>query len=121
MTLIVQSLLNLLLPSHARWIVPLLSVLLMLVFDLVRELEGREDLSGAERRALVMKRVAEAIDECDTMPAGWAELSEARRDAIVRGLLELALLANRAADADDTALGGLSRRIASRRKGGPDA
>ena len=121
MTVIVQSLLNLLLPAHARWIAPLLSVLLMLVFDLVRELEGRDDLDGAERRALVMQRVATAIDEIDTMPAGWALLGEARRDAIIRGLLELALLANRAADADDTALGRLSQRIASRRKGGPDA
>lgn len=121
MTLIVKTLLNALLPSHARWIAPLLATLLMLVFDLVRELEGREDLSGAERRALVLQRVARAVDDVDSMPAGWAELSEARRDTIVRGLLELALLANRAADDDDTALGRLAQRVAAGRKGGPDA
>jgi hypothetical protein len=121
MTIIVRTLFNALLPLHARWIAPLVATLLVLIFDLVRDLEGRTDLNGAERRALVMQRVASALDELDTMPAGWAKLSEARRDAIIRGLLELALMANRAADDDDTVIGKLADKVNANRKGGPDA
>lgn len=121
MTIIVRTLFNALLPVHARWIAPLVATLLVLIFDLVRDLEGRTDLSGAERRELVMKRVAAAVDDVDNVPAGWKHLSEKRRDAIIRGLLELALLANRASEDDETVIGKLADRVAANRTGGSDA
>jgi hypothetical protein len=93
---------NLILPRHAAWVVPLVAQLFALIFELVREHEDLTHMPGPQRREFVLREVAEAIDGLDEVPAGWAALSEAQRDAIIRGILELALLTVRSQDDDGT-------------------
>ncbi len=89
---------NLILPRHAAWVVPLVAQLFALIFELVREHEDLTHMPGPQRREFVLREVAEAIDGLDEVPAGWAALSEVQRDAIIRGILELALLTVRSQD-----------------------
>lgn len=89
---------NLILPRHAAWVVPLVAQLFALIFELVREHEDLTHMPGPQRREFVLREVAEAFDGLDEVPAGWAKLSEVQRDAIIRGILEIALLTVRSQD-----------------------
>lgn len=82
-------------PAAPAWLPKMIATALPASIEIVAALESRLDLSGSQRFALATEGVGELLDEAlDEVPE-WRELSEARRDRILAGLVELALFSER--------------------------
>lgn len=84
-----------------RWVAPegvaIIAETLEVSVEIVTALRGQDwsTLSAAEKRRAAVESVAslidERLDEVTPDPFGWSDLSEARRDRIVEGLVEITL------------------------------
>jgi hypothetical protein len=75
-------------PKAPEWVLGLLIDGIPAIFDIVETLQETE-LAGADKFELATREVAEAFDEAlDGVPA-WSDITEARRDRIIGGLVEL--------------------------------
>lgn len=81
-------------PTIAKEVVKLL---LVSTLELVQDFTSAEfkELKGADKRAFVVKQVAELVDaEFDQVPF-WNNLAEDERDRLIAGVVEWALLIDR--------------------------
>lgn len=94
---LITALLTLLWPAAPAWLARVIADLIPAVGAIVAALEGREDLTGPERAEVAIVEVGAFLDVAlDDVPE-WSAISEARRDRIIAGLVELALFAERVA------------------------
>lgn len=82
--------LSLLLPSAPKWLPAVVGAALPAVFEVVDELRNAE-IKGPQKLQLAITEIGKQFDKAfDEIPE-WSELTEVRRDTIIKGLVELAL------------------------------
>lgn len=86
--LIIPVLLAHLWPSAPAWVAPTLTVAIPEVVEAVQELVDDDRISPSDTIIAVRDLVDDAFDEIP----GWADEPEERRDLIVNGFAELAML-----------------------------
>jgi hypothetical protein len=92
---LLEALLGFFFPAAPAWLLPMLDAALPGTVEIVHALEDRDDLSGPARARLAIEEVGALLDEAlDDVPE-WRAISEARRDRIIGGLVELALFVER--------------------------
>lgn len=83
-----------LIPGIPGWVPPLIGAIVPAAIQIVKDLEGADGANGV-KFALAASGIGKVLDSAfDAVPA-WRELSEGQRDAIITGLVELALFASR--------------------------
>lgn len=87
---ILSTLVRLLFPKAPEWVARFVGLALPAIFEVIDEL-STTDLEGQDKFKLAVHEIAGVMDEAfDEIPR-WSELSEARRDLVLGGLVELAV------------------------------
>ena len=90
LTALLTTVLTLLVPNAPAWLPTIIGAALPAAFEIVDELRD-SGLKGPQKLQLAVVEIGLELDEAfDTIPE-WSELKESQRDAIITGLVELAL------------------------------
>lgn len=93
--LLLAPLLRMIWPAAPPWVARLLATALPAIAQLVGELDQLKDRPGPRRAAFVVEEVRLLLDASLEGVPEWVALEEERRDRILLGLVELALLVHR--------------------------
>ena len=87
---LIRSAVQLLLPGAKPWVAEFFALAVPATIEMVQELNN-SPLRGSEKFQLAVNEVGELLDTAlDEIPE-WGELDEDQRDAIIGGLVELAV------------------------------
>lgn len=89
---LITAVLALLIPKAPGWLASTLAAVVPAVFEVVDELQ-KARMPGPQKLEVAVTEIGRQFDEAfDSVPQ-WSELSERRRDIILKGLVELTLFA----------------------------